>query len=84
MDSTGPGAATGQPKAAASPAPPLRLPDSFISVSVISSVLLFSVLLIKIYGVAHYNVNIIVALASTSRRPCYSGRSGSTAMFLRP
>ena len=76
MDSTGPGASMGQPTAAASPAPPFRLPDSFISVSVISSVLLFSVLLIKIYGVAHYNVNIIVALASTSPTAVLLGTIG--------
>jgi hypothetical protein len=42
------------------------LPDNFLSYSVISSVLLFGILLVKIYGVAHFNINIVATLASTS------------------
>ena len=43
-----------------------KLPGSFISASIISTLLLSGLLLIKVYGVAHYNVNVAVALASAS------------------
>jgi len=75
-DATPSPATTEQPQTGASPTRSLKLPDGFISVSVISTVLLFAVLFIKIYGVAHYNVNIVVALASTSPTAVILGTIG--------
>ena len=37
-----------------------------VTVSAISSILLFGFLLVKVYGVAHFNINIIAALISAS------------------
>ncbi len=37
-----------------------------LSVSVLSSLVLFSILLIKVYGAGHFNVNIVATLASSS------------------
>lgn len=42
------------------------LARDLLSVSVLSSLLLFSVLLIKVYGAAHYNVDVVATLASTA------------------
>lgn len=48
------------------PSEGLKLSSDFITVSAISTVLLFGILLVKVYGVAHFNVNIIAALISAS------------------
>ena len=55
-----------------------------LTVSAISTILLFGFLLVKVYGVAHFNINVIAALISASQVQLCLELSQSTAIFSSP